>query len=307
MTPRPPLSAALVALTLTLGGCGGGASMPGDTMADLRDSDDPRVARLGVLLERADALLLTSFHARWSLAGGEGETLEDAFSEGVACAGARCIADDGTGTTAHDLLGPGTGTDLDTIEASVVARGGFDTATTRGTFEAGETPPGLVLTVAPEVTSYGFWGAHGFAALSLGAGALSADIDGTAFSGTFSLAQAYAAGDASGTNPTGTGGARWTGIVEATATGTFERLQGTATVTMADLARARVGIAIDVPGHDIGAPGWADMALADGRFSAGTAGTDHVAGGFHGPAHEEAWGVFDTAGYIGAFGAKRVP
>ena len=39
----------------------------------------------------------------------------------------------------------------------------------------------------------------------------------------------------------------------------------------------------------------------------GTAGTDWLGGNFHGPAHEEAWGAFDTAGYIGAFGAKRRP
>ena len=62
-----------------------------------------------------------------------------------------------------------------------------------------------------------------------------------------------------------------------------------------------------MPDHSIGAPGWADMPLAGGRFTAGTAGADYLGGHFHGPAHEEAWGVFDTADYIGAFGAKRTP
>ena len=60
-----------------------------------------------------------------------------------------------------------------------------------------------------------------------------------------------------------------------------------------------------MPGHTIGAPGWADMALAAGGFASGTAGTGYLAGKFHGPAQQEAWGVFDTADYIGAFGAKR--
>lgn len=90
-------------------------------------------------------------------------------------------------------------------------------------------------------------------------------------------------------------------------TAAFARLAGTATVTIADLSRPRVGVAIDVPGHDIGAPGWADMPLLDGRFSTGTAGTDYLAGDFHGPAHQEAWGVFDTGAYVGAFGATRSP
>ena len=158
------------------------------------------------------------------------------------------------------------------------------------------------------MTSYGFWGEHGFAALVLGAGPASARVDGTTFSGDFSLAQAWVAGDAAGTNPAGTGRATWTGIAEAAAAGTFERLQGTATVTIADLSRPRVAVAIEVPGHDIGAPGWADMALRAGRFTAGAPGGGNwLVGDFHGPGHEEAWGAFDTSDYIGAFGARREP
>lgn len=82
---------------------------------------------------------------------------------------------------------------------------------------------------------------------------------------------------------------------------------GIAMVTIADLSRPRVGVAIEVPGHDIGAPGWADMPLTDGRFASGTAGTDWLSGSFHCPAQEEAWGVFDTKGHVGASGAKRTP
>ena len=40
-------------------------------------------------------------------------------------------------------------------------------------------------------------------------------------------------------------------------------------------------------------------------FAAGTAGSDYLTGNFHGPDHEEAYGVFDTGAYVGAFGAKR--
>lgn len=306
MTPRLTLAAACLAAVLTLGACGGGGG-GADRIRSLSDSDDPRVARLGALLERADALLMTGSHARWSLTA-EGEAaIEDAFVDGVTCAGARCVAADGTATAVGDLLSPSGGVDLEAVEASLGERGGFDTAVTRGTFEVTETVPDLSLTVSPEVTSYGFWGEHGFAALALGAGPIAAEIEGTAFAGDFSLAQAYVAGDATGTNPAGTGSATWTGIAEASPTGTFERLMGTATVTIADLAQPRVGVAIDVPGHDIGAPGWADMPLVDGGFTAGIAGTDYLRGNFHGPAHEEAWGVFDTTGYLGVFGAKRTP
>ena len=64
----------------------------------------------------------------------------------------------------------------------------------------------------------------------------------------------------------------------------FERHEGTATVTIADLSRPRVGVAIDVPGQSIGAPGWVDMPLDAGSFSTGSVGTDYLAGNLHGPA-----------------------
>ena len=59
-------------------------------------------------------------------------------------------------------------------------------------------------------------------------------------------------------------------------------------MTIADLSRPRVGIAIDVAGHDIGAPGWANTALDDGQVAAGPLGSDRLAVGFNGPAHAEA-------------------
>lgn len=31
----------------------------------------------------------------------------------------------------------------------------------------------------------------------------------------------------------------------------------------------------------------------------------HISGRFYGPGHEEAWGVFDTDAYVGAFGARH--
>ena len=61
-----------------------------------------------------------------------------------------------------------------------------------------------------------------------------------------------------------------------------------------------------VAGSDISEPGWKDMPLAQGRFTSGTAGQDdYLEGNLHGPKHEEAYGVFDTGAYVGAFGAMR--
>jgi hypothetical protein len=69
-----------------------------------------------------------------------------------------------------------------------------------------------------------------------------------------------------------------------------------------------VAVAINVPGHATGVSGRADMSLNAGRFTAGTTGVgDWLAGDFLGSGHEEAWGGFDTTGYIGAFGTKREP
>lgn len=57
----------------------------------------------------------------------------------------------------------------------------------------------------------------------------------------------------------------------------------------------------------IGEPGRADLPLDEGRFASGSAGTDWRNGRFHGPGHEEDWGVFDTTGQFGSFGARRQP
>ena len=330
MRMKTMAAAAIAAAALALGACGGGGGsamgpeapppvtpetppevtpetpadgLSGEELAALRS--DPRVVRLGGILERADTLLFTGLHSRYALSGG-GETLSEAPVERMDCAGARCTGSDGASVAVADLTDP-SDVDVSLSEAALGSRGGFDTVRTRGAFEVTESVPGVTVTAAPSIRSWGFWGGHGFAALEIGAGPLSGEVDGTAFTGDFSLARAYAAGDAAGTNPAGTGSATWTGIAEASPTGRFERLTGTATVRIADLSRPRVSVAIDVPGHDIGAPGWTDMPLANGGFSSGTAGTDWLGGNFHGPAHEEAWGAFDTARHIGAFGARRQP
>lgn len=265
---------------------------------------DPSVIKLRGTLDRADTLLASGMHSRWTLTDGRSR-LGETTVEAMTCTGARCVDSSGMATTAAELRTAFASPGADAAQTGT--RGGFDTATAVGAFEVTERVTGATVTARPEATGWGVWGEHGFAVLVVSAGPLTAQVGGDAFTGTFSSAAAWALGGAAGSNPAGLGSAVWRGVAEAASTATFERLEGTATVTIADLSQPRVGVAIDVPGHDIGAPGWANMALSDGRFATGTVGTDYLAGDFHGPSHEEAWGVFDNGAYVGAFGAKRTP
>ena len=222
-----------------------------------------------------------ALHARWSLSAEGEETIEDAYVESVTCAGARCVTADGTATTVRDLAGASSGTG--TAGTELGTRGGFDTASARGGFAVSETLDGVAVTAKPAVTTWGFWGDHGFAALALGAGEVMAEIGGTAFEGTFSMAQVWALGDATGTNPVGTGSATWTGIAEASPTGTFERLQGhgdgdnRGPVAAPGRRRRRCA----GPRHRRAGLGrHADCGT--GPSPPGTAGTDYLAGAFHG-------------------------
>ncbi len=189
--------------------------------------------------------------------------------------------------------------------AGARTREGFGTASAAtGGLAGRETLSGASATVSDaKFTRYGFWGEHGHAAVEIGTGTLSASADGQQWRGTFKAAYAWAAGEASGTNPAGTGSATWRGIAEAARTAGFERLMGRAELRIADLTRPRVDADLDL--DDGAALEWRDMQLANGGFYKGTAGADRIEGRFHGSGHEEAWGTFDTGAYVGAFGAKR--
>ena len=161
------------------------------------------------------------------------------------------------------------------------------------------------LTEYPSYDTYGVWGQYGALHLQVIDGPMAGQVQGVPFTGDLNYAVAFILGNATGTNPQGTGSATWRGAAEAVSTSTFQRGQGTAILTIADLSRPRVGVDIDIPGFAIGSPRWSDIPLTDGRFATGTAGTDRLEGDFHGPDHYEAYGVFDTDAYVGGFGAKR--
>ena len=158
-------------------------------------------------------------------------------------------------------------------------------------------------------TSYGFRGQYGYAAIVLGEESRQITDTGRTWSGPFQTAHAWSAGETTDVNPTGTGCATWRGIAEAASTADFQRLTGTANLTIADLSQPRLMAEID-PDKTDGSTAelrWPDISLTNGSFSQGSAGDHHIHGRFHGQDHSEAWGIFHTNAYVGAFGAKRQP
>lgn len=97
---------------------------------------------------------------------------------------------------------------------------------------------------------YGFWGAHGWAAVEIGTGTLTAGDGGAARRGSFEAAHAWAAG----TNPAGTGSATWSDIAGAARTSDFTHLDGTTEVRIADLARPLVDVDLDDGGAGVARP-----------------------------------------------------
>lgn len=160
----------------------------------------------------------------------------------------------------------------------------------------------------PSFRRYGFWGEHGYGAVVIGtAPDRYTDEDGQLWNRSSRAAHGWVAGDATATtNPGGSGSATWQGIAEAVRTHDFQRLMGTARLHIPDLAVPLLDADITLVdnGRDVTLP-WQDVPLTTGSFQQGVAGRNHLHGRFHGPGHSEAWGVFDTEDYVGAFGATR--
>ena len=302
---------AAVSIALMLAACSGGGRSPTLTDAELdRLEADPRMMRAEGILERADAVLMSGIHSRYYLsfqgpAASDRWTMSDSSVERPVCAGARCVYEDGTEFDLADLFDPHTEAGPNPKEVNIGSRGGFDTLEIKGV-DLPVNIPDAGVTNVPSASAWGFWGRYGLAQVVTVDGPLSGQAQGVSYDGGMRAALAWVTGDETGTNPTGMGSATWNGIAEAASIRTFERRQGTATVSIADLSRPRVSVEIDISGFAIGSPAWTDMPLADGRFVAGTVEKDRLEGNFLGSDHGEAYGVFDTDAYVGAFGAKRV-
>lgn len=280
------LRIAALAAALTLGACGGGErQLPGDGL--------PPPAG-----EPSSALVSRMYFHYESRAHGASDVEIGTLS----CPAAGCAASD-----LRELSGrPGTET-----------RDGFGTA-----FDQVELAPTVTVSGGSAFVSaawferYGFWGEHGYAAVEIGRKFWVEPAVWPPPSSErrdFMTAHAWAAGEASGTNPAGTGSATWRGVAEVAILNSepsfrfwIHPLQATAEVRIADLSRPLVDVVIDLSDYLGALPlRWTGMEPDGGRFAKGRAGTDRIDGRFHGPGHEEAWAVFETGAFVGAFGAKR--
>ena len=274
------LQAAVLAGALGLAACGGGGG--GSSTPDTRP---PPAAEPG-------AALVTGLHFDYTVTRAGESPIEVTDSVALSCPASGCAVDD-----LRELSGTeGTG-----------MRDGFDTvAGTTGESQLTRTFTGISVTASgTSVMRYGFWGEHGHAAVEIGTGNLSVVESGQTWRGDFTSAHAVAGGEVAGTNPAGTGSATWLGIAEAARIANFTRLPGTAELRIADLSRPRIDVDIDLDDGGSGvALRWTGMTPNAGSFSS-TGGPGRIDGRFHGPGHEEAWGVFDTDTWVGAFGARR--
>ena len=121
-----------------------------------------------------------------------------------------------------------------------------------------------------------------------------------------------AGGDLSGTRPTGD--ATWLGLMVGTpATGSNrgDRLQGDASLSY-DLASDSLDVTFSgiknidrLTAHATETVMFSNLGVGSrGTFEAGLAG-NRIQGGFYGPGHVEAAGIFEQSNVVGAFGAKR--
>ena len=295
----------IASMLAACGGGGGGGTVSPRPEVEV-DRSDPRLMRLEQIIRQADTILVPGVHIDYSVS--QPAQVSDRQFQPMSCSGTTCTADDGTTITEQDFLGPVL--DVDPSELTITARHGFDTAALEATlnpsdFEGFLPFLGATISSLPSVTSYGFWGDYGFAGVSIADGPMAGQYLGVSFNGEFKTATSVAGGAATGTNPGGVGAATWSGVAEAASTQTFERHQGTATLTIADLSAPSISVSIDVPEYAINAPGWSAIPLDAGTFSTGFVGSDYLEGNFYGPEHDEAYGVFDTGSYVGAFGGKR--
>ena len=157
-----------------------------------------------------------------------------------------------------------------------------------------------------DFTDFGAWMEHA----GFGVQIQSATVEGYRASYRLGLA----GGDLTGTRPIGS--ATWLGLMVSTpASGNSrgDRLQGLAALNY-DLSFGALDVAFSsIKNIDRGLPHetetvlFANIPMTDGgTFQAGLAG-NRIQGGFFGPGHAEAAGVFEQLNIVGAFGARKAP
>ena len=287
-----------MAAVLSLAACGGGGnsgSEPTLGLDDIREltglsppveTGTAQQARQQEIYARADSLIYSTIHVEVVLPD---STIT--FRQVSECSGAECA-----------LLDPVTG-ETDTISLDT-------TELVLGDAEAIGSGHGITLTsesshyMGADMTSLGAWMEHGAFTLN----SLRAVGDET----ESNLLYAIALGEL--TDRPLTGSATWLGIMVGTPIAgddEGDRLVGTAALnydmSAGGLDAGFSGITSIDRGtaHSVEAVIFSDLAVGpDGTFARGQSGT-RIQGGFYGPGHAEAAGIFEQSGIVGAFGAKR--
>ena len=309
-TSRKVVSSLAALPLLLLAGCGGGddpALSPQIHEELLSDAD---VTRLTGILEGADTFVTLGWNLKLTSEDGA-IVLPSAWPTN--CSGTECVGlpNEPENVALSDLIGRAMAEAHYLGGLTLGERGGFDTFESSGGFVMGsyvaemlegiESSPPLD---GRSTTEHGLWGMYGYAGTVLGHSGRSLSIDGVDGLADIDFYMNYVAGTVSGSDPTGTGRATWSGIAQAVVRETYEAADGKATVTIEDLSMPRASVDVEIGGASIGS--WADMVVTDGEYSGGGGGSGNgVTGAFYGPSHEESYGVFYTDRYGGVFGAMR--
>ena len=290
-----------VAALLSLAACGGGSvSERTLTPAEIRaltglaaptDTPEAQQERNLDIFARADSLILSTMH------GETGDEEVPAFRLLTRCSGTQC-------TVTEPLSGA-----IDTIEL-------VNTPLRQGAPTAIGSKHGITLWwessnhTGADLASLGAWLEHSsFAVLNERQ---------TSDEGTVDVWYGIALGELAGTPPAGS--ATWLGIMVGTPAagkGRGERLVGDAALTWelpagGDGSGPSLDVAFGgITNIDRGAAHTVETVLfenlavgPDGTFGIGQSGA-RIQGGFHGPGHAEAAGIFEQSGIVGAFGATR--
>ena len=293
---RQTITATAVLLLAACGGGGGGqpAAVSLDSIRDLTGAATPtetvaaQDARAASIVSRSDSLIVSTAYMETS----DPDLPE--FRLRAQCTGARClISEPRSGysdtITLSDLeLAPGS------VDEAVGTKHGITLISSMGSDRAS----GL------DATSFGAWMDHS---------AFEVEMVTVAAEGiSFSIRIAAAAGDLTGIPLTGR--ATWLGLMVGTpATGSNrgDRLMGDAALNY-DMSAGGLDVAFSsIKNIDRGAAHstptvlFADVPIDSlGTFAAGLAG-NRIQGGFYGPDHVEAAGIFEQRNIVGAFGARR--
>ena len=289
------LAAAAVFSLVACGGGGDSGTRPALGLDDIREltglsapmeTSTAQQARQQDIVSRADSLVVSTVHTEAVLSD---ETLT--ILQVSECAGAEC-----------ELLNPATG-ETDTA--------GFDTAEVGlGDAQAIGSAHGVTLVLrrgrqmGVDVTSLGAWMEHGSFALNR-VRAVGEEVESDTL-------RAVALGDL--TDRPLTGSATWLGVMVGTPTvggDRDERLVGTAALNY-DMAAGGLDAAFSGitnidrgTAHSVEAVIFSELAVEpDGTFARGQSGA-RIQGGFYGPGHAEAAGIFEQSNIVGAFGATR--